>query len=402
MTGYLRRTSSVLIWGVFWALGMFLQSAGGMGVQAQGALAGDANGDCKVDGVDFVMLFNHYGLTVSGGASVGDFSGDGKVDGVDFVILFNHYGQVCQGTPVPTFGPSPTQPPTGSAYRAFTAGSYWNTPFPANAPIDSRSATYIADSQNSNHTQNYLRFTAAPGTTQAFGHPIYWASNNDPMYTITPSTYGKTIQAKIPRGATPASGSDGALIVYDLAGNVVIELWQAKYDSNTDKWAAASTKRYYLDSNGLDGSVVGSDNSGNFGNRGIPSSARAVRVDEIKAGAINHRLECFWWATGTQTVGHYWPMSGDEGAKGGIVPEGIVIRIKPSVNLNTRGLSAPALVVAKALQNYGCMVGDNSGSGNRLGLELNETAWRNLGLTYDALSPIPWSDWEFVQGGYRP
>lgn len=67
------------------------------GVQAQGALAGDANGDCRVDGVDFVVVFNHYGQTVSGGVGVGDFNTDGKVDGIDFVVLFNHYGLRCTG-----------------------------------------------------------------------------------------------------------------------------------------------------------------------------------------------------------------------------------------------------------------------------------------------------------------
>ena len=95
-------------------------------------------------------------------------------------------------------------------------------------------------------------------------------------------------------------------------------------------------------------------------------------------------------------------MVGDEGAKGGIVPEGIVIRIKPSINLASKGLSQPALVIAKALQDYGCLITDNSGSGNRLKLEINEAAWQQIGLTYNALSPIPWSDWEFVKGGYSP
>jgi len=132
-------------------------------------------------------------------------------------------------------------------------------------------------------------------------------------------------------------------------------------------------------------------------------------VDEVQAGAINHRLECFWWATGIRDKNHYWPMSGDEGNKYshdgtrvGIVPEGIVARIKPSVNLATKGLSAPGLVIATALQKYGCIVGDNSGAGNRVPLELNKTAWQNLGLTFSALQSIPWSDYEFIRGGYDP
>ena len=51
---------------------------------------GDANGDGRVDGVDYVIWLNHYNQQVSG-ASNGDFNGDGRVDGVDYVIWVNNY-----------------------------------------------------------------------------------------------------------------------------------------------------------------------------------------------------------------------------------------------------------------------------------------------------------------------
>ena len=386
-----------------------------------GQLPGDANGDGRVDGVDYVIWFNHYGTNVSNGPAGGDFDRSGRVDGVDYVIWFNHYGQSgpkttptrsptptrtptpgASATPTrtPTPGPSPT-PPSGLPYRAFSNNSYWNTPFPANAPIDSHNAAYIADSQNSSHTQNYLRFTAAPGTSQGFGQPIYWASSSDKLYTISDGSL--TVQVHIPRGASPASGSDGQITVYDLSTNQVVGMSGASYNSSSDTWSVGgSIDRYMLDSNGLDRRVSGSNNNNNYGHRGVSTAVRAVRVDEVLGGVIRHRLGCFWWATGTQTVNHYWPMAGDEGSKGGIVPEGIVIRIKPSVNLASRGLSAPALVVAKALQDYGCMIEDNSGAGNRLKLERNESAWQSIGIREDSLAPLPWSDWEFIQGGYSP
>ncbi|KKU02200.1 MAG: hypothetical protein UX52_C0009G0014 [Candidatus Amesbacteria bacterium GW2011_GWA1_46_35] len=94
-------------------MGLILGAGLAERVRAQGTISGDANGDCKVDGVDFVVVFNNYGKPTGGGATQGDFSGDGKVDGVDYVILFNHYGQVCQGTPVPTATPTPTPTPVG-------------------------------------------------------------------------------------------------------------------------------------------------------------------------------------------------------------------------------------------------------------------------------------------------
>src|SRR3989344_986324 len=390
-----------------------------------GELPGDANGDGRVDGVDYVIWFNNYGISTNNGSASGDFDGSGRVEGVDYVIWFNHYGQIVGPTATPTRtptpirtptpglsatptrtptpGPSPT-PPSGQAYRAFTDDSYWNTPFPVNAPIDSRNAEYIADSQNSSHTQNFLGFTAAPGNTQAFGLALYWGQASDPLYTLTDEkhfTSANPVQVHIPLGAQPQSGSDGEIAVFDLSTNQVIEMSGASFDG-TNWHIGATLDRYMLSSNGLDSRVAGANDSRNHGHRGVPPSARGVRLDEVRAGAIRHRLECYWWATGTQTVNHYWPMAGDEGSKGGIVPEGTVIRIKPSVNLASRRLSAPALVIAKALQDYGCMIEDNSGAGNRLKLERNESAWQSIGIREDSLAPIPWSDWEFIQGGYSP
>jgi hypothetical protein len=46
------------------------------------------------------------------------------------------------------------------------------------------------------------------------------------------------------------------------------------------------------------------------------------------------------------------------------------------------------------------VVGDNSGQGNSLKLQGN-TNWRGI-LNRNSLAKIPWSDYVFVKGGYRP
>jgi hypothetical protein len=55
------------------------------------SVPGDANGDGKVDGIDFVAWLSHYNQTTSNGPSFGDFNRDGKVDGIDYTVwLFNY------------------------------------------------------------------------------------------------------------------------------------------------------------------------------------------------------------------------------------------------------------------------------------------------------------------------
>jgi len=53
---------------------------------------GDANGDGKVDGLDYVVWLNHYNQSATGAGS-GDFNNSGKVDGLDYVIWLNNYNK---------------------------------------------------------------------------------------------------------------------------------------------------------------------------------------------------------------------------------------------------------------------------------------------------------------------
>jgi hypothetical protein len=272
---------------------------------------------------------------------------------------------------------------SASAYRAFTTDSYWNTPMPANAPIDPNSATYIQDS-----IDNGGAYIKVP--TVDYQTPVFFAATSDPIYTVTPTAIGPTVTLHIPADAEAAPGNDGQLIVYDESTNQVVGLHHATFDTT---WHADGTDRYYLDSEGLEQSIGGT--TGNIGHRGVPGPVRTVRYEEVQDGVINHRLECFWWATASS---HVFPMSGHENNKGGIVPEGMVARIKPSVNLDNLGLNSQALVIAKALQQYGCVVGDNSGSGNKVKIEVNP----NWNLSGTAFQAVPWSSWEFIEAGYDP
>jgi len=55
-------------------------------------LIGDANGDGKVDELDYLIWLTNFGKSVTGMAN-GDFNNDSKVDGVDYVGWLNFYGK---------------------------------------------------------------------------------------------------------------------------------------------------------------------------------------------------------------------------------------------------------------------------------------------------------------------
>ncbi|MCA9101414.1 MAG: PEP-CTERM sorting domain-containing protein, partial [Planctomycetales bacterium] len=66
-------------------------------------LAGDANGDGWVDGLDYLEWASNFGLTGPPDPSVaqGNFNGDATVDGLDYLIWAGNYGDHVGGTAVP-------------------------------------------------------------------------------------------------------------------------------------------------------------------------------------------------------------------------------------------------------------------------------------------------------------
>ena len=278
--------------------------------------------------------------------------------------------------------------------RPFRDSSYWNTPL-GKAPIDRYSRKYIRDSQKREHTQNYLSLVLGD-----WGMPHYRADGGDPLYRINPGN-GPTFRVHIPHRARPMPTSDAALTLIDPATNQVVSLQGARF-SRSRGWTADGASRYWLRTNGIHEDLR-TGTRGNEGHRGLPGSVRVVTKREIRRGAIRHRLEVYWWETASRTPQGreaYFPMSGSESGKNGVVPEGIVVRLRPSVNLKERNLSPAAMVIARALKRYGAVVGDNSGSGNSLKLQAN-TSWRGI-LNKDSLRSLKWRDYVFVKGGYRP
>ncbi|HET9842181.1 MAG TPA: hypothetical protein VFQ01_09265 [Nocardioides sp.] len=274
--------------------------------------------------------------------------------------------------------------------RPFKSTSYWNTPL-GHAPHNPHSGAWIRDAQA--HSGPGLNLVLGD-----WGMPVYRARASDPLVRI--SSGGHTVRVHIPRRARAMKGSDAALTIIDKSTNQVVGLFGA-HGSGTN-WSVSGLSRYGYQTNGIAGGLAGGVKS-NFGHRGIPASVPAVTKAEIRRGKIRHRLEIYWHETASRTPegrSAYFPMTGSESGKSGVVPEGAVIRIRPGVNLKSLHLSRAAYVVARALQKFGAVVGDNSGQGNSMKLQGN-TNWSGV-LNKNSLRRIPWSDYVFVKGGYRP
>lgn len=69
-----------------------------------GVLPGDANGDGRVDLLDFNILVGNFGLGPGLGVGDGDFTGDGFVNILDFNVLAANFGSAASPGESPATG----------------------------------------------------------------------------------------------------------------------------------------------------------------------------------------------------------------------------------------------------------------------------------------------------------
>ncbi len=319
--------------------------------------------------------------------------------------------------PLPPVKPPPSNgyqtAPTdaaGNPFRAFEPNSWWNTPVPANAPHNGNESQILDYLQTGPQSgEGCLRLAGADHNP--WGQPVYWAQPGDTRYNITglpPKSPPELTALRIPAKAEPAHNSDGSMSVYDLKAGYVTLLTDATYDARTDTWSASGGTVTYLDSNGLIAGTGQSDDPRNLGShRGNNGATSVVRLDMVKAGDVNTVLKV---ASGPVLANSWvFPMTGSDGNYRGtdprVPPEGLRLRINPSINLDRLGLHPQALVIAKALQTYGMYLGD---SGGTTALKLEDTVREGRGQLWDVtaedLCTLPFTPafWSVLPGGYDP
>lgn len=314
----------------------------------------------------------------------------------------------------------PPPPPPGGPFLPYIENSFFRKPLPAGAPLDSQSAAGInflktfPDQRNSAFP-NYPIINGVSGNK--WGTTYFEGTCSDPVWKLTGTVPAEVGFLKTEGFHAPASfgnvltgTSDSPFTVMDICGVPTmprgLSVWGAKAVKgvgNTVGVGAAGAFQH--DSNGLDKRNPRSTSTKNFRSRGAIPDAMVIRKDRLDWAIANNTglgyvLHMFMVETDT-TQGFVHPMTGDESLKNGWGPEGIRIRIKPSINLATRGMSPAGLVVARTLQQHGAYVGDNAGTGTALKAEQDYGQWGGK-LTQGSLQGVTWDDFEFVQRGYEP
>jgi hypothetical protein len=129
----------------------------------------------------------------------------------------------------------------------------------------------------------------------------------------------------------------------------------------------------------------------------VPYQAGLIRPCEISRGHIEHALA---FAYDFPTPDHVYPATKSDGTSQDPrdMPEGSRLQLDPSIGdreIRAWGCTGPCFTVAKALQEYGMYVIDNSGR-PKVMFEYEDTAGWDGSVTADTVSPIPLSRFKLV------
>jgi hypothetical protein len=245
----------------------------------------------------------------------------------------------------------------------YSRTSIWNTPIGPSPKYDVHSAEMVANLKLS-HDGKIV--TAG----EAYNYPVYFADEQTPRWDVPCLINKCTIASSdqnvirtqmiqnvpIPVEAQPSEDTDARMIIIDKSTNTEYDLWKAQRTATG--WVAGNVSLYNIL---WDGTPVMHSARGS----GLPSYAGLLRPWEIRQGRIEHALAFGYTETAADKC--VFPASKTDGKSmlPFAIPEGARLQLDPSltdVDFDQMGLDSTGKIIARALQEYGMILVDTSGS----------------------------------------
>jgi hypothetical protein len=328
----------------------------------------------------------HTAILIAAGcapAAALDPSGKTQQEGVA------HSQQPACGEPAPEPAPppAPTPPPqagspTLAGCPSFPADNAWNQRV-IDLPVDPRSDQYMA-AMNAGSRSLHPDF----GGDGEYGIPWTTVSGSQPRVPVSfdyssesdPGPYPIPPDAPVEIGA-----GDRHILVVDRDNCMLYETFDSHFVG--PGWHVGSGAIFDLRSNAVRPHGWTSADAA-----GLPILPGLARVDEVKAGRINHALRFTVQRTQRAFV---WPARHQAGASTdpSLPPMGLRVRLKASYDIS--GFAPSAQVILTALKEYGMFLADNGGDWFISGEE--NPSWIDDELVQ--LKRVPASAFEVVQHG---
>ncbi|NIM96186.1 MAG: hypothetical protein GTO18_21010 [Anaerolineales bacterium] len=278
-------------------------------------------------------------------------------------------------------------------HRPYSEDSPWNTLIGPNPVVNPNSEAHIGMLEG--------LFGSDPNQ---YTMPLYEVDSNTPMKTVklsgtfsnvtesgtnlTRQSHG-SVQVPIPVGAAPAAGSDSQIIIVNVDTGDEWGFWKAS-ENGDGSWSATNGYHYNINWNGVPPEGFVSRGAG------VPYLAGLIRPWEIELGKIEHAIA---FAYDYPTPEYVYPATKSDG-KGRYpdMPEGTRLQIDPALtdaDFDRWGLSESGKIIARALQDYGMIIIDNSGH-PKIYAEYQGTAQWNGVIDPYTVSSIPYSSFRII------
>jgi hypothetical protein len=249
-----------------------------------------------------------------------------------------------------TTTPSPPQysaTPVGTEFFS-RPDTIWRTPVPPDAPVDPRSAEFVARMGELEPVIAVRSYTAA----------IFRAGDDSPTYRIAPTAEYATPEAvldkvPIPDHAQPDPAGDRHMAVLDERTDCVFEFYRAQ--RTPEGWTAE-----WINATPLDGDGIYPDGLSTRAS-GISITAGLIWPEELRSGRIDHALVFAYPFTSRNGPVPPATRSDGGGTEVNALPIGARVVLDPAVDLATLALTPTELMVAEALQKYGMILADSGG-----------------------------------------
>ena len=257
-----------------------------------------------------------------------------------------------------------TAPPAPE--RVFAPDSFWYTPIPADAPLHTNSAAFVADFLR----QKKAYYGTVSINTTSYASPVYVVGADVPRVRVgkwdaqkngykDPRLEAQWAAVPIPAYAEPADGTDAEMTIYQPSTDSLWEFWKArKVDGQWQAcWGGGMTNA--------------SKNPGIWPNHygttatSLPFLGGQITPEELQRGEIRHAMgialvEAAEWKIIS------WPATRSDGwnpqHRPDCIPEGLRFRLDPAVDVDALHLHPVGRAIAKAAQIYGFVVWDKGGA----------------------------------------
>lgn len=268
----------------------------------------------------------------------------------------------------------PDQP--ASPARPFSPDSFWNSPLPADAPLDPASATLTGEMR---------------GQVTEYGPWINSVRYSTPVYRVGPEQARMRValdqdssrlsqafeSVPVPPDAVPGVGTQAHMVVWQPSTDTMWEFWKM----------ARSEAGWHASWGGRMESV--SQNPGHFVEKnwgatatGLPLLGGLVTLDEMRSGRIDHALAVAIPRVRSSVFS--WPAQRTDGQVDSpdAIPHGTRFRVDPTLNLDALELPRVTRMLAEAAQRYGIVLRDKAGA---VTLYAEDPAPYGIGDPYPAL-----------------